>query len=79
VREGRVSGFRRTVVAAVCVYPNMVPIAKAAVAGSGVKVASVATAFPSGLSSLDVKLRDTEAALTDGAMRSTWSSIVARS
>lgn len=54
-------------VAAVCVYPNMVAIAKAAVAGSGVKVASVATAFPSGLSSLDVKLRDTEAALDAGA------------
>jgi deoxyribose-phosphate aldolase len=54
-------------VAAVCVYPNMVAIAKAAVAGSTVKVASVATAFPSGLSSLDVKLRDTEAALDAGA------------
>ncbi len=35
--------------------------------GTGVKVASVATAFPSGLSSLDVKLRDTEAALESGA------------
>jgi deoxyribose-phosphate aldolase len=54
-------------VAAVCVYPNMVRVAKDAVAGSGVKVASVATAFPSGLSSLDVKLRDTEQALTEGA------------
>jgi deoxyribose-phosphate aldolase len=54
-------------VAAVCVYPNMVAVAKAALAGSGVKVASVATAFPSGLSSLDVKLRDTEAALEAGA------------
>ena len=54
-------------VAAVCVYPNMVAVAKSAVAGTGVKVASVATAFPSGLSSLDVKLRDTEAALGDGA------------
>ena len=54
-------------VAAVCVYPNMVSVAKAAVAGSGVKVASVATAFPSGLSSLDVKLRDTAAALESGA------------
>lgn len=54
-------------VAAVCVYPNLVAIAKAALAGTGVKVASVATAFPSGLSSLDVKLRDTEAALQAGA------------
>jgi deoxyribose-phosphate aldolase len=54
-------------VAAVCVYPNMVRVAKDAVAGSGVKVASVATAFPSGLSSVDVKLRDTEQALIEGA------------
>jgi deoxyribose-phosphate aldolase len=54
-------------VAAVCVYPNLVAVAKAALAGSGVKVASVATAFPSGLSTLDVKLRDTEAALAAGA------------
>ena len=54
-------------VAAVCVYPNLVAVAKAALAGTGVKVASVATAFPSGLSSLEVKLRDTEAALASGA------------
>jgi deoxyribose-phosphate aldolase len=54
-------------VAAVCVYPNLVATAKAALTGTGVKVASVATAFPSGLSSLDVKLRDTEAAIAAGA------------
>jgi deoxyribose-phosphate aldolase len=54
-------------VAAVCVYPNLVAVAKDALRGTGVKVASVATAFPSGLSSLDVKLRDTEAALESGA------------
>jgi deoxyribose-phosphate aldolase len=54
-------------VAAVCVYPNLVAVAKEALRGTGVKVASVATAFPSGLSSLDVKLRDTEAALASGA------------
>jgi deoxyribose-phosphate aldolase len=54
-------------VAAVCVYPNLVAVAKAALQGTGVKVASVATAFPSGLSSLDVKLRDVEAALESGA------------
>jgi deoxyribose-phosphate aldolase len=54
-------------VAAVCVYPNLVATAKAALAGTGVLVASVATAFPSGLSTLDVKLRDTEAALDSGA------------
>jgi deoxyribose-phosphate aldolase len=54
-------------VAAVCVYPNLVAVAKEALVGTGIKVASVATAFPSGLSSLDVKLLDTEAALASGA------------
>src|SRR5438477_10357414 len=43
-------------VAAVCVYPNLVPSAVARVEGSGVKVASVATAFPSGQSPLQPKL-----------------------
>ena len=45
-------------VAAVCVYPNLVPVAVERLAGTGVKVASVATAFPSGQSPLDVKLRE---------------------
>jgi deoxyribose-phosphate aldolase len=53
--------------AAICVYPNLVPIAKAALAGSGVKVASVATAFPSGQSPLPVKLEDTRRAVELGA------------
>jgi deoxyribose-phosphate aldolase len=54
-------------VAAVCVYPNLVAVSKACVAGSTVRVASVATAFPSGLSSLDVKLADVRAAIEAGA------------
>src|SRR5438094_3257349 len=54
-------------VAAVCVYPNLVPVAKDRLEGSGVKVASVATAFPSGQSPLDVKLRDVEDAVALGA------------
>ena len=54
-------------VAAICVYPSMVKIAKKALEGSGVKVASVATAFPSGQSSRDVKIRDTKFALNEGA------------
>ena len=54
-------------VAAVCVYPSLVPTAKARLAGSGVKVASVATAFPSGQSPLAVKLADVEAAVELGA------------
>ncbi len=53
--------------AAVCVYPNLVPTAKAELAGSGVKVASVATAFPSGQSPLDVKLSDVRRAVELGA------------
>lgn len=54
-------------VAAVCIYPNLVPIAKDALRGTPVKVASVATAFPSGQSSLAVKLADTEGAIAAGA------------
>lgn len=53
--------------AAVCVYPNFVKTAVAAVKGSGVKVASVATAFPSGQSSLEIKLLDTKIAVDNGA------------
>lgn len=53
--------------AAVCVYPNLVPVAKEALRGSSVKVASVATAFPSGQSPLQVKLDDTRRAVELGA------------
>lgn len=54
-------------VAAVCVYPNHVHTAKQALAGSPVKVASVATAFPSGNATLQVKLADTTYAVEHGA------------
>jgi deoxyribose-phosphate aldolase len=54
-------------VAAVCVYPNMVAVAKQALAGHDIRVASVATAFPSGMSSREVKLEDTRQAVADGA------------
>jgi deoxyribose-phosphate aldolase len=53
--------------AAVCVYPSLVAVAREALAGTGVKAASVATAFPSGQASLEVKLRDTEDAVAAGA------------
>jgi deoxyribose-phosphate aldolase len=53
--------------AAICVYPDMVPTAVAELKGSGVKVASVASAFPSGRSSLEVKLADTKIAVDAGA------------
>jgi deoxyribose-phosphate aldolase len=52
---------------AVCVYPNLVPTAKEVLKGSTVKVASVATAFPSGQSPLEVKLDDTRRAVDLGA------------
>jgi len=54
-------------VAAVCVYPTMVGVAKKALEGHDIRVASVATAFPSGMSSLRVKLDDTRAAVRAGA------------
>ncbi|MCP9944832.1 deoxyribose-phosphate aldolase [Streptomyces somaliensis] len=56
--------------AAVCVYPDMVATARAALAAAGsteVKVASVATAFPAGRAALDVKLADTRDAVAAGA------------
>jgi len=54
-------------VAAVCVYPNLVPVAVERVRGSGVKVASVATAFPSGQAPLDVKLAEVREVVEMGA------------
>jgi deoxyribose-phosphate aldolase len=54
-------------VAAVCVYPTFVDAARRALAGSGVRVAAVAGAFPSGHSPLDVRVSETRAALAAGA------------
>jgi len=54
-------------VAAVCVYPDLVAHARSVLGASGVKVASVATAFPSGRASLKVKLLDVRDALDAGA------------
>jgi deoxyribose-phosphate aldolase len=54
-------------VAAVCVYPDLVRLAHSELAGSGVAVASVATAFPSGRASLAVKLADVSDAIAAGA------------
>jgi deoxyribose-phosphate aldolase len=54
-------------VAAVCVYPSMVAFAKKELKDSGVKVASVSTAFPSGQAPMDVKLLDTRFAVDEGA------------
>jgi deoxyribose-phosphate aldolase len=54
-------------VAAVCVYPNHVKTAKQVLKDSNVKIASVATAFPSGNSTLQIKLDDTRLAIDSGA------------
>jgi deoxyribose-phosphate aldolase len=54
-------------VAAVCVYPTMVRTAKDSLKATGVKVASVSTAFPSGQSTRQVKLLDTRFAVEEGA------------
>jgi deoxyribose-phosphate aldolase len=54
-------------VAAICVYPDLVATAKQALAGSGVRVASVATAFPSGRTARAVKIADVEYAVSQGA------------
>src|SRR6516162_11835007 len=54
-------------VAAVCVYPDLAHLAAAEVKGTGIHVASVATAFPSGRTSLQVKLADARYAIEAGA------------
>ncbi|MBI2601853.1 MAG: deoxyribose-phosphate aldolase [Deltaproteobacteria bacterium] len=54
-------------VAAVCVYPNMVALARQALSGTSVKVASVATGFPAGLIPLSLKVEETKRAVASGA------------
>jgi deoxyribose-phosphate aldolase len=54
-------------VAAVCVYGDLAPVAVPALAGTGIHVAAVATAFPSGRAPMAVKLADTRAAVDAGA------------
>lgn len=54
-------------VAAVCVYPTMVGVARKALGDSNINVASVATAFPSGMAPRQIKLEETRIAVEDGA------------
>jgi len=54
-------------VAAVCVYPSMVSTARQALEGTGIKVASVATAFPGGMTALKLKLAEVKGVVEDGA------------
>lgn len=65
--SGELEGAGLPTVAAVCVYPSMVRVAKQAVGDSGIKIASVATAFPSGQASTKVKIEDTKFAVNNGA------------
>lgn len=54
-------------VAAVCVYTQMVSVAKKALQGTNINIASVATAFPSGMATLQDKLEETKFAVGEGA------------
>jgi deoxyribose-phosphate aldolase len=54
-------------VAAICVYPTMVPIAKKALEGTGINVASVAMAFPSGMADINAKLDEVKSVVDAGA------------
>jgi deoxyribose-phosphate aldolase len=54
-------------VAAVCIYPNMVAVASNALQGTGIRTAAVATAFPSGMTSPEIKLDEVRQVVDDGA------------
>jgi deoxyribose-phosphate aldolase len=54
-------------VAAICIYPALIPVAREALRGSGVHIASVATGFPSGQTFTDIKLAETRQAAEQGA------------
>ena len=65
LREAGLAGVPS--VGAVCVYPTLVAVAREALAGGAVKIASVATGFPSGQFPLDIRLDDVRRAVADGA------------
>lgn len=65
--DEQVLGERLSPVAAVCVYPSMIQTAREALEGTGVRIASVATGFPSGQYPLAIRVRDCERAIRDGA------------
>jgi deoxyribose-phosphate aldolase len=54
-------------VAAICIYPALIPVARDALKGSGIHIASVATGFPSGQTFTDIKLAETRQAAEQGA------------
>lgn len=65
--DAKKAGFDVPSVAAICVYPEMVKYAKQELDGTGINIASVATAFPSGQFPLDLKLKDVKKCIQDGA------------
>jgi deoxyribose-phosphate aldolase len=65
IANGSIQGIPQ--VAAVCVYPNMVRIAKEHLKNSRIHVAAVSTAFPSGMSSRKIKIEETKWAVKEGA------------
>lgn len=67
IQEGLGLGDMRLTTAAVCVYPTMVRVAVAALQGSGIPVASVATGFPAGLMPLPLRLAEIRWAVEEGA------------
>lgn len=68
-RKARVSSWSPGLpdVAAVCVYPNFVRLARRELSGTGIKVACVAAAFPAGQTSIRVKLEEIRYAVDEGA------------
>ena len=67
IQEALGLGDRRIVTGAVCVYHRFVATAKAALAGSGIPVAAVSTAFPAGLAPFSTRLQEIKASVADGA------------
>jgi deoxyribose-phosphate aldolase len=67
IQEALGLGNRRITVGAVCVYHRFVATAKRALEGSDIPVAAVSTAFPAGLAPFEMRIREIEASVADGA------------
>ena len=67
IKEGLGLADRRVTTGAVCVYHRFVATAKEALAGSGIPVAAVSTAFPAGLAPFSTRLDEIRASVADGA------------
>lgn len=60
-------GARPLTTAAVCVYHEMVPVARVALAGTGIAIAAVSTGFPAGLSPLELRVEEIRRSVQAGA------------